>query len=317
MSKYHPIDMSKVRTFSISKRKSKLAVGDLAAPFHAGGSFSSFLATLPKSLKATDLLRLVEKIAAAKEKSKPVIIMMGAHVIKVGLSPLLIKGIEEKLITAIALNGAGAIHDTELAYWGETSEDVAEGLKDGTFGMAAETGELLNETIAQAKGSGRGFGEILGDRIDNDAPPYSAHSLLAAGVRNSVPVTVHVAIGTDIVHQHPSADGAAIGEASYLDFKIFAQQLSELGDGGVVLQFGSAVLLPEVFLKALTVVRNLGYPAHRFTTANFDMFYHYRPYVNILQRPNLTGGEGLEFIGHHEIMIPLLFAMLFERLHLK
>jgi hypothetical protein len=317
MSRYHPIDISQVRTYSISTRKSKLGVDDLAAPFKAGDSFSSFLATLPKSLKATDLLRLVEKIVAAKEKGKPVIVMMGAHVIKVGLSPLLVKGMKEKLITAIALNGAGAVHDTELAYWGKTSEDVAEGLGDGSFGMAAETGELLNQTIAQAKGSGKGFGEILGDRINNDAPPFSAHSLLAAGVRNGVPATVHVAIGTDIVHQHPSADGAAIGEASYLDFKIFAQQLSELGDGGVVLQFGSTVLLPEVFLKALTVVRNLGHQAHRFSTANFDMFHHYRPYVNVLQRPNLTGGEGMEFIGHHEIMIPLLFAALFERLHIK
>lgn len=315
MSRYQQIDINAVKTYSIKERKSKVQIESLASPFGTGGSLANFLKTLPDILKAKDFHRLVEKIVDSHQKQKPVIVMMGAHVIKVGLSPLLIDAMEKGLVTALAVNGACAIHDTEMAYWGQTSEDVGEGLKDGSFGMAKETGEILNYTISRAKNSSKGFGEILGERILAESPPYVDFSLLASGIKSRVPVTVHVAIGTDIVHQQPNADGAAIGALSYNDFKIFAHQVGQLGDGGVVLAFGSAVVMPEVFLKALTVARNIGCQAHRFTTATFDMYHHYRPHVNIVQRPNMTGGEGFEFIGHHEIMIPLLFAAVKEKLN--
>jgi len=314
MTRYQQIDTSGVKTYSIKKRKSKVQIHDLAIPYTKGQSFAAFWDTLPSFLKVNDLKTLVEKVAQAHANKKPVIVMMGAHVIKVGLSPILIDAMKNGIITALACNGASAIHDSELAYWGQTSEDVADGLKDGTFGMAEETGNLLNYTIARAKNSSKGFGEILGERILAESPKYVDVSLLASGIKYHVPVTVHVAIGTDIVHQHPNVDGAAIGELSYRDFKIFAHNVSQLGDGGVVLLFGSAVIMPEVFLKALTLARNLGFAAHKFTTATFDMYQHYRPHVNVATRPNLTGGLGFEFIGHHEIMIPLLFAAVKETL---
>ena len=288
-------------------------MNDFASASQSGQSFASFFDALPNILKATDLKRLVELIVKAHEKGKPILVMMGAHVIKCGLNPIIIDLMRSGIISGLALNGAGAIHDSELAFWGTTSEDVAEGLADGSFGMARETGKILNDTIAAAKGSGMGFGEALGKRIAAESPKFVQYSLLATGYELGVPVTVHVGIGTDIVHQQPNADGAAIGELSYRDFKIFANNVSQLGDGGVALLFGSSVLLPEVFLKALTIARNLGHPAHNFTTANFDMLPHYRPRVNVVERPVLTGGQGFQFIGHHEIMIPLLAAAIKEK----
>jgi hypothetical protein len=316
MSRYQLIDTSGVRTYSIKERKSKVDVQDFAQAWTIGGSFADFYKRLPNFLKVGDLRQLVDAIAIARQKEKPVVLLMGAHVIKVGLNPILIDAMQSGVITAIACNGACAVHDTELAYWGTTSEDVAEGLKDGSFGMAKETGEILNATVSRARKSTKGFGEILGERILAEAPPFVERSLLASGIKFHVPVTVHVAIGTDIVHQHPNADGAAIGELSYRDFKIFAQNLTGLDEKGVVLHFGSSVIMPEVFLKALTVVRNLGHAAHGFTTANFDMIQHYRPGVNVLSRPTMTGGKGLAFTGHHEIMIPLLFAAVKERMQI-
>ncbi|MDZ7393175.1 MAG: hypothetical protein ONB25_09825 [candidate division KSB1 bacterium] len=312
--KFTRLDLSQVKTFSIRERQSKVGLEHLARVHQCGGTFAGFFDSLPHVLKGADLRELVEQVAAARRRQLPVIAMMGAHVIKCGLSPVIIDLLRSEVLTCVALNGAGAIHDVELAYWGQTSEDVAEGLLDGTFGMARETGEILNGAAKAAAGSDMGFGEALGRHITSDKPPYQHLSILAAGYEQDVPVTVHVAIGTDIVHQHPTADGAAIGEASFSDFRLFAAQVGTLTEGGVVLNFGSAVILPEVFLKALTVARNLGLPAFGFVTANFDMIQHYRPRVNVVERPTQGSGKGYQFVGHHEIMIPLFAAAIKERL---
>jgi hypothetical protein len=314
MTQYKKIDLTDIKTYSIHNRKSKIETASFARPHHKNSSFAEFLIALPQILKASDFAVLVDLVVQARRQDKPVVVLMGAHVIKVGLNPILIDAMHNRIITAIAMNGAGSIHDTELAYFGTTSEDVVDGLGNGLFGMAKETGCLLNETIHLGKGSDKGFGELLGERIVADQPPYASFSLLANALQLHLPATVHVAIGTDIVHQHSNADAAAIGEASYQDFKVLAEQLTHLQPGAVVLLFGSAVILPEVFLKALTVVRNLGHPAHGFITANFDMISQYRPRVNVMHRPTLTGGCFFEFIGHHEIMIPLLFAAVKEKL---
>jgi hypothetical protein len=258
-------------------------------------------------LVARDLKSLASDIVRAHRQRKPVVFMMGAHVIKVGLSPLLIDLMECGIITAIALNGAGIIHDSELALFGITSEDVAANLFDGTFGMAKETGEFLNNAVKQGRNDGLGLGESVGKSLLEANAPNLSVSIVAKAYQMGIPVTVHVGVGTDIIHQQPSADGAAIGELSHRDFKILARHLTDL-DGGVVLNIGSAVVLPEVFLKALTVARNLGYPCKTFTTANFDMIQHYRPRLNVVTRPTMGGGQGYTFTGHHEIMIPLLAA---------
>lgn len=316
-SKFARLDLSRVRTFSIRERQSKVRLEHLARVHQCGGTFAGFFESLPQVLKATDLRELVEHVAAARAHKRPVIAMMGAHVIKCGLSPVIIDLLRGGVLTCVALNGAGAIHDVELAYWGQTSEDVAEGLQDGNFGMARETGEILNGAAQEAAESDMGFGEALGKRITSDKPTYQHLSILAAGYEQSLPVTVHVAIGTDIVHQQPTADGAAIGEATFRDFRLFAAQVGTLAEGSVVLNFGSAVVLPEVFLKALTVARNLGLPAFGFVTANFDMIQHYRPRVNVVERPTQGSGKGYQFVGHHEIMIPLFAAAVKERLGYK
>ncbi len=313
-SKFAKVDLAQVKTFSIAQRDNKVRLEHLARVHQPGGPFTQFLESLPHVLKAADFRQLVDHIVAARSNNRPVIAMMGAHVVKCGLSPVIVNLVRRRVLTCIALNGAGAIHDVELAYWGQTSEDVAEGLQDGTFGMARETGEILNGAAKQAAATDMGLGEALGKRFTTDKPPYLNLSILAVGYEQQVPVTVHVAVGTDIVHQHPSADGAAIGEASFRDFRLLAAQVGGLGDGGVVLNFGSAVVLPEVFLKALTVARNLGHPAFGFVTANFDMFQHYRPRVNVVERPTQGSGRGYQFVGHHEIMIPLLAAAIIEKL---
>ena len=313
-SKFKRCDLTEVKTYSIANRKSKVDETQLAKPHEVGDSFANYLQTLPHILKAADFFSLVDHILSARKKQKPVIVLMGAHVIKVGLSPILIDLMEQGIITTIAMNGAGAIHDTELAYWGKTSEDVAKGLEDGSFGMARETGDVLNNTVTTARSTEMGFGEALGKRIEDDKPTHISLSIFAAGYRLSLPVTVHVAIGTDIVHQQPSVDGAAIGELTLRDFQVFTEQVKMLNDGGVVLHIGSNVILPEVFLKALTVARNVAPPVKNFFTANFDMYMHYRPRMNVVERPTQTGGKGYNFIGHHEIMIPLLAAALKERI---
>ncbi len=312
MSKYEQIDLTRVKTYPVQQRFSKVHREELARPFRRGEFFETFYDSLPNILAAKDLREFVQHLLAARAQGKPIIVMMGAHVIKVGLSPILVDLMQRGFITCLAMNGAGVVHDTELALFGQTSEEVAEGLADGSFGMAAETGEFINGTVARARGREVGLGEAMGEALVKAPGAGVKLSLLANAYAREVPVTVHVGIGTDIIHQHPNADGAAYGELSYRDFKIFAAQVARLNQGGVVLNLGSNVLLPEVFLKALTVARNIAPPVNNFFTANFDMFNHYRPRVNVVQRPTLQGGKGYNFIGHHEIMIPLLAAALKE-----
>jgi hypothetical protein len=314
MTKYKEIDMRKLKTYSIHNRESIVAAGQLAKTVDPGSRFSTFLESLPSTLEAENLKKLVADICRAIHIHKPVLWMMGAHVIKVGLSPIIIDLMKCGVIQGIALNGAGAIHDLELAFFGKTSEDVESFLKDGRFGMVSETAELLNTTIQKGKEMELGFGEALGKRILEDGPEYNQFSILGQAYQLDIPVTVHVALGTDIVHQHPSADGASIGELSLRDFRIWCQLVRGIGEGGVVLVIGSAVILPEVFLKALTVARNSHGPVNAFTTANFDMIRHYRPRMNVIERPTQDSGRGFTFLGHHEIMIPLVAAAIKETL---
>jgi hypothetical protein len=302
--------MKKIRTISIGRRKSKVGAGSFGAVFDpASGTFAQFVSSLPGILAAEELRAFVSDVVRARRTGKPVIAMIGAHVIKVGLSPLVVDLVRRGVITCVAMNSAAAIHDTEAALWGVTSEDVAERLADGTFGMARETGEFVNGTLARAYRKGDlGYGEALGRALRK--APHAGTSVLAACVAEGVPVTVHAAIGTDIVHQQPTMNGAATGELSFRDFRLLSRQVGDLRGGGVVMNIGSAVILPEVFLKALTVARNLGFRARGFTTANFDMLQHYRPRMNVVARPTMGGGKGYLFTGHHEIMVPLLAAMI-------
>ncbi|MDZ7265678.1 MAG: hypothetical protein ONB16_13975 [candidate division KSB1 bacterium] len=314
MSAYEEIDLKKISTYSIANRASKVQITDFAQPYRAGSSMQQFLSSLPEILKASDFHQLIDAIVAAHRADKQIILMMGAHVIKCGLSPLIIQLLEAGIIRSVALNGAAIIHDTEVARWGLTSEDVAEALNDGSFGMVRETIDFLNAALAKGRRDQLGLGEAVGKAIAESDATNLSWSILAAGYRLKIPITVHVAIGTDILHQHPGTDGATLGELSHRDFRIFCAQVAKLTAGSVVLNVGSAVILPEVFLKALTVARNLGHPAHGFVTANFDMIRHYRPEVNIVHRPTQTGGKGYIFTGHHEIMIPLLTAAIIEAL---
>lgn len=309
-----PVDMSSVTTYPLQDRINKVSVHDFATLPASETHLPSFLASLPKILKAPDFLALVDNIVAAYENKKPVIVMMGGHVIKCGLSPLLIDLVKRGVITGFAFNGASSIHDFEIALIGETSEDVSAYLQTGKFGMWEETGHLMNTAIEHAADTGIGMGEALGKQLIEMDAPYNAYSLLAAGVQDDVPITVHVAIGTDIIHQHPSAKGAAIGAASFTDFQLLTALVSDLEGGGVVLNLGSAVILPEVFLKALTIARNLGHTVSNFTAANFDMNQQYRPVENVVKRPTEMGGKGYTFTGHHELMIPLLTQAVKSRL---
>lgn len=309
MSFYRQADFSKIKTISIKTRKNKVRAKDFASVFDARrGSFRKFAASLPHILSARDLNTFAAEIVAARRRRKPVIAMIGAHVIKVGLSPVLIDLAGREVITCVAMNSAAAIHDVETALFGTTSEDVEENLKEGRFGMARETGEFINGTLRNAVSEGdTGYGEALGRALQK--APHRKFSILAECYRRRTPVTVHAAIGTDIVHQQPTMSGAATGEASFRDFKVLCNVVKDLR-GGVAMNIGSAVVLPEVFLKAVTVARNLGSPARGFTTANFDMIQHYRPRMNVVHRPTRGGGKGYLFTGHHEIMIPLLAAMI-------
>ena len=301
-----PIDMSSVKTYPLKDRINKVSVNDFATLPDSQVDLPSFLSSLPKILKGQDLLELIDKIVTAYQREKAVIVMMGGHVIKCGLSPLLIALAERGVITGFAFNGASSIHDFEIALIGETSEDVSAYLQTGKFGMWEETGKLMNEAIQHAVDMGIGMGEALGKKLIALDAPYNTYSLLAAGIKLNIPITVHVAIGTDIIHQHPSANGAAIGEASFTDFRLLTEMVTQLEDGGIVLNLGSAVILPEVFLKALTIARNLGHTVSHFTAADFDMIQQYRPAENVIKRPTEMGGKGYTFTGHHELMIPLL-----------
>jgi hypothetical protein len=311
MTKFKRADLSRIRTISIKNRKSKVHPRDFAAPFdERKDSFRQFVDGLPDILQAQALRRLVRDVANARKRNRPVVLMMGAHVIKVGLAPLIIDLLRRKIITAIAMNSAAAIHDVETAMWGQTSEDVAANILDGRFGMARETGELINGTLRDAlRGSDMGYGEALGRRLLELHAPHADVSLLCTCYSLGIPLTVHAAIGTDIIHQQPTMDGAATGELTFRDFRSFCETCKGLSRG-VVLNVGSAVIMPEVFLKALTVARNLGAPARGFTTAVFDMHVHYRPTMNVQARPTQGGGRGYYFVGHHEIMLPLFAAMI-------
>ncbi len=307
------IDLNRITTIPLNVRKCKVSIKDFARPSKKGGSFKNFYDSFPQILASQNLRGLVDAIVAAHKKDKMVILMMGAHVIKCGLSPLVIDLMKRGVIKAVAFNGAGIIHDTEIAMIGRTSEDVGEGILDGTFGMAKETASFINEAINSGFTKGLGIGESLGANIVKSKLPHRDLSILAQGYELDIPVTAHVAIGTDIIHQHPSANGEAIGEGSLLDFRNFIYSVSKL-EAGVAVNFGSAVILPEVFLKALTVARNLKYNVKVFTTANFDMINQYRPYQNILSRPTSMGGKAYNMIGHHEIMMPLLYRSIIEKL---
>lgn len=312
MSRYREIDLSRVQTIGIAERGSKVRTSMLAKPLDKGETVSGLLGKMPSLLASKDLMELTDAIVQAGGAGKPVLWMAGAHLIKAGLSPVLIQLMDLGVVQGLALNGAGAIHDVEMALFGETSEDVSATLITGRFGMARETADFLNETAIQGRDRESGLGEALGKRLTENGASHLEHSVLAQAYRREVPVTVHVALGTDIVHQHASADGAAIGACSLRDFRIWTELMPGIHRGGVVLLFGSAVILPEVFLKSLTVARNVRGPVEDFITANFDMIHHYRPRVNVLERP--AGRKGYALTGHHEILLPLLAAVLLDRL---
>ena len=311
MSKYaqQPLDLSGLHTIPIQARGGKVRIADFAQPYQFGG-VTAWLNSLPHILAADSLRAVVEAITAARDRKKMILWGLGGHVIKCGLAPILIDLMQRGYATAFALNGAAAIHDFEIAIAGQTSEDVEAVLPDGRFGTAEETGREMNRALE----SDTGFGEALGCHLETVADSrYRGASLLSKAYRNSTPVTVHVAIGTDTPHTHPSASGDAIGRATHQDFRLLCSLVKEMNDGGIYLNVGSAVLLPEVFLKAISVVRNLGNPLANFTTANFDFLQHYRPRVNVVERPHSrSGGHGYSITGHHEIMIPLLAAALIE-----
>jgi len=313
MTKIAPIDLSKLKTYPLDSRKSKVSVADFATPWKQGAKLATFLDSLPAILAADDLKAVIAAVVAAAREHKTIVLGMGAHVIKVGLNPILIDLMQRKVITAIAMNGAGIIHDLELAMRGQTSEDVAASLGDGSFGMARETGEFLSRAIKTAGEAEIGLGLAVGQAILAADFPYRDKSLLAACARLKIPATVHVALGTDIIHMHPGFDAAAAGEASHRDFRIFASVVATLEEG-VYLNVGSAVIMPEVFLKATTLVRNLGNQLVNFTTVNMDFIRHYRPMTNVVHRPTSGGGRGFNLVGHHEIMLPLMAAGVIEQL---
>lgn len=316
MSYPEPLNFSELNTYSVHDRFSKVTVDNFAKPLAAGATVADFIRNLPQQFAGVDFPELIEALALCHERKKSIICGMGAHVIKVGLNPILIDLMEKGVITAIALNGAGIIHDTEIAMVGRTSEDVGQVLGAGEFGAAKETGEVVNAAISQGAQNNLGLGQAMGKYLVEKEFPFNEVSLLASAYRLGVPVTVHVAMGTDIVHIHPSASGADIGQTSHRDFRLFCRLVSEL-EGGAYLNLGSAVLLPEVFLKALTVTRNLGFTVNSFTTANFDFIRHYRTMTNVVNRPTASGGRGYNFIGHHELMIPLMAAALIESIASK
>jgi hypothetical protein len=308
------INIKNVKTYSIKNRPSKVNLAYFAKAPSRRRAFSAFFDSLPNILKAKQIRSIVKGIVEARKKKKSVIFMSGAHVIKCGLSPVVIELINKKVITCIVLNGAGIIHDFEIALAGETSEDVGEGLKDGKFGMAKETADFINCAVTEGVCEGYGLGYSVAKKIADSKLRYKNLSILYNAYKNNVPVCVSVAIGTDIVHQHPSFDAAAAGEGSLRDFHLLAGNICGLNEGGVVLNFGSAVILPEVFLKALNLARNLGNKVKNFTTANFDMIHHYRPAQNIVSRPTADSGNGYYIIGHHEIMLPLLAQAVIEKI---
>ncbi|MBI5665718.1 MAG: hypothetical protein HZC49_11645 [Nitrospirae bacterium] len=310
--KYNPISLKNIKTCALQSRKSKVALDEAGKPFDKG-TFREFIDSLPDILAAKDFKAVVAAIVNARKKDRPVVLGMGAHPIKVGLSPVIINLMEKNVITAVAMNGACIVHDFELSAIGHTSEDVASELCDGSFGMAKETGQGLNNAINKGVKKGTGIGQAVGQHILDSRASYKQLSILAAASRLKLPASVHVAIGTDIIHMHPQADGASIGEGSLRDFKLFCSVVSDL-KGGVYINLGSAVILPEVFLKAIAVTRNLKHNVRDFTTVNMDFIQHYRCRENVLKRPVMSGGNSYALTGHHEIMFPLLAAAVMEEI---
>ena len=316
MSKYRlqPLDFSGLKTIPIAQRGGKVQIADFAAPYSKGSGIAGWIDSLPKILAADSFRSAITALIRARAAGKPILWGMGGHVVKCGLAPVLTDLMGRGFVTAFAMNGSTAIHDFEIAIAGQTSEDVEAVLPDGRFGAADETGREMNEAIAAAARDSLGMGEALGARLARIANPACApNSLLHQAYQRGVPVTVHVAIGTDTPHTHPAADGAAIGAATHRDFRLFCSLVAEMNGGGVYLNVGSAVVLPEVFLKAISTVRNLGSPLADFTTINLDFLQHYRPKANVVERPHAkSGGRGIALTGHHELMVPLLAAALIE-----
>jgi len=309
MSKYKEFKLDEIKDYPLESRPSKVDADDLAQPL-AENSLSAFTRSLPRILAADHLRLLVDKIREARERKRAIIWGFGGHVVKVGLSPILIDLMERGFVTSLATNGSGMIHDFEMTLIGRTSEDVEEQLRTGAFGMARETGEYLNQAMVDGAAQGQGIGESVARFLEQSDAPNTDLSLLVQSYRKDMPLSVFIAMGTDIIHNHPQASGEAMGKGSQIDFRIFTQQVSLLDDGGVYLNVGSAVILPEVFLKAVSLVRNSGSSLENFTTANLDFIQHYRPTRNVVQRPVAQAGTGIALTGHHEIMVPLLAAML-------
>jgi hypothetical protein len=316
MSKYpvDPIDLSGLKTVPLQSRGGKVRVADFAEVYRKGAGVAAWLDSLPHILAADSLRAVVAAIAAARARGRAIVWGLGGHVIKCGLAPVLIDLMQRGYATAFAMNGAAAIHDFEIALAGHTSEDVEAVLPDGRFGAAEETGREMNAAISAGDHDGLGMGEALGRRLDEIADPaYAPASLVLQAWRAATPVTVHVAIGTDTPHMHPAADPAAIGSTTHRDVRLLCSLVARLNDGGVYLNVGSAVVLPEVFLKAVSAVRNLGHPLANFTTVNLDFVQHYRPKLNVVERPHAgSGGAGYALTGHHELLVPLLAACLIE-----
>ena len=314
VKKFRPLSTKGVKTYSLKGRKSKVSASDAARLVVKGGAFADFTESLPNILGARTLAEVTDAIVKAHKRGKTVSLAMGAHVIKTGLGPIVIDLMERGIVNAVAMNGACIVHDFELAYGGFTSEDVDSEIGGGRFGMAEEPGSLLNGAIKRGVKKGLGIGRSVGEMIHRSRYPHKDLSILAAGARLDVPITVHVAIGTDILHIHPSMGGAATGEGSQRDFMLFSSVVSTLR-GGVHINLGSAVIMPEVFLKALTLARNLGHKVTNFTTVNMDFIQHYRPVTNVVRRPTQAkGSKGYALTGHHEIMVPLLYAAIIEKL---
>jgi hypothetical protein len=316
MSKYaeKPLSFEGLKTVPIDERGGKVQVEHFARPYRKGDGVAGLLDSLPKILAADAFRGVIEAVRRAKAQKRAILWGMGGHVVKCGLADILLDLMRRGWVTGFVMNGAASIHDFEIAIAGQTSEDVEAVLPDGRFGAAEETGREMNLALSEGARDGLGMGEALGRRLDKLAKPeFAAHSMVASAYRANVPVTVHVAVGTDTPHTHPAADGPAIGAGTHRDFRLLCSLVRGLNDGGVYLNVGSAVVLPEVFLKAVSVVRNLGYPLANFTTVNFDFLQHYRPKLNVVERPHAkSGGRGYAVTGHHELMIPLLAAALIE-----
>lgn len=312
-SRYPRIDLTKLRTISITDRASKVSADDFARVHEPGSSVDSFIDSLPSILAGKWVRTVIDRIANARKMGKPCAVAMGAHVIKCGLSPIVIDLMRRGVITSLSMNGAGAIHDAEIAFFGETSEDVVDGMRTGMFGMATETADFVNGCAEKARDEQLGFGESLGKCVIESQAKYQDLSLLAAAYECGVPLTIHACIGCDIVHMHEEADGAAIGDASMRDYRILTEALKNLGGGGVLMNIGSAVVLPEVILKAIVTLINLGYGMKGMTGVNMDFVQHYRSNQQVVARVREIGGEGISLTGHHELLIPLIAAGVIER----